>query len=165
MGELVDDGIFDWSLDILDWHDAAYDDEQYDRLCAYFIERFRWREISIEPFLEWATTLHRKLVYELMPKYRPLYERVAEGINPISGKNVYHKERVIDSDYPETLLSRNADYISYGKDTEYQTIEEGDFTASMNDYALRFKGVDEMVLDELESMFISLYTANMNALW
>ena len=64
LGELIDKGVFDWSLDILDWSAAAYSAEQYKRVCAYFIERFRFREISIEPFYEWATMLHRKLVCE-----------------------------------------------------------------------------------------------------
>ena len=74
LGELIDKGIFDWSLNVLDWSSAAYNTEQYTRVCNYFIERFRFREISIEPFYEWATMLHRKLVYELMPKYKNLYQ-------------------------------------------------------------------------------------------
>lgn len=165
LGELVEKGVFDWSDDLLDWVGVAYDAEQYERVCTYFIERFYYREISIEPFEEWARTLHRKMVFEIMPKYKPLYERTAEGINPLSSENEYYKNRTIESAYPETLLSANADYITDGRDEEFQRIKEGDFTDQMAKYADRFKPVDEMVLDELESMFISLYTMNINATW
>lgn len=165
LGELVESGVFDWSMDELDWSNAAYDDEQYSRVCDYFIQRFMYREISIEPFLEWAVMLKRKLVYELMPKYRDLYKRVNEGVNPLSGENEYYKNRTIDSAYPETLLSQNADYITEGKDEEYQRIKELDYVEQMEKYAQRFKSVDERLLDELETMFVCMYTTNVNANW
>lgn len=165
LGELMDLGVFDWSKPELDWSAAKYDDEQYSRLCAYFVDRFYYREISIEPFKVWANFLKRKLVYELMPKYKPLYERVAEGINPISNENEYYKNRTIESAYPETLLSENADYITDGKDEEFQRIKEGDFVDTMQNYADKYRSVDQMILDELEILFIGLYTANVNATW
>lgn len=165
IGELIDCGVFDWNKPVLNWKSAAFDDAQYSRICAYFIERFYYREISIEPFEEWARTLKRKLVYELMPKFKPLYERVAEGINPLAGENEYYKNRTIESAYPETLLSANADYITDGKDEEYQCIKEKDYVESVVNFAELYKGVDEMLLDKLESLFISLYTANVNATW
>lgn len=165
LGELIENGVFDWSRDILDWSSAAIDEEQYKRVCDYFIERFYWREISIEPFLEWATVLKRKLIYELMPKYKPLYERVAEGVNPFIDGNEYYKNRTIDSAYPETLLSSNADYITNGRDEEFQRIKEGNQTDNTVNFVENYKGVDELVLDELETMFICLYTANVNMTW
>ena len=165
LGELIQCGVFDWSRPELDWSFAAYDEEQYHRVCAYFVQRFLYREISIEPFLEWATMLKRKLVYELMPKYKPLYERVYEGINPFAESDEYYKNRTIGSAYPETLLSENADYITDGKDTEYEKLIEGRTADHILYYAENYKGVDELMLNELESMFISLYTANVNATW
>ena len=165
IGELVANGVFDWTMPELDWSSAAYDEVQYKRVCDYFIERFQYREISIEPFLEWARVLKRKIVYELMPKYTPLYARVSEGINPLAGENEYYKNRTITSAYPETLLSDNADYITDGKDEEFQRIKEKDYVDSMENYAMKYKGVDEMLLDELESMFICMYTTNVNATW
>ena len=165
LGELVAVGVFDWSNEILNWESAAYDTEQYARVCEYFIERFRYREISIEPFEEWARTLRRKLVFELMPKYKPVYEQFAEGINPFSDSNEYYKNRTIQSAYPETLLSENADYITDGKDEEYQRIKDGNLVESAARYAERFHSVDEMLLDELESMFVCMYTTNVNATW
>lgn len=165
LGELMESGVFDWSRPELDWSSAAYDDEQYARVCTYFCERFLYREISMEPFLQWANMLKRKLVYELMPKYKPLYERIAEGVNPLQDGNEYYKNRTIQSAYPETLLSANADYITDGRDEEYQRIKESNIADAMESFALKYKGVDQLILDELESMFISLYTANVNMTW
>lgn len=165
LGELIDCGVFDWNSDILIWRDAAYDESQYERICKYFIERFYFREISIEPYREWAMTLHRKLVYELMPKYKTLYARELEGVNPFAASNEYYKNRTIESKYPETLLSANADYITDGKDEEFQRIKEGDYIDQLEKYAAKLKAIDQLLLDELESMFICVYTANVNATW
>ena len=162
LGELVESGVFDWAKDMLNWHDAAYDDEQYERVCKYFIERFYYREICILPFKQWANYLHRKLVYELMPKYIPLYERIGKGINPFQVSDEYYKNRTIDSAYPETLLSKNADYITEGKDTEYEKQIEARIPEMVLDYAESFEMVDQLMLDELEIMFTCMYTVNVN---
>lgn len=162
LGELIEDGVFDWSKPMFDWSEAAIDETQYKRVCDYFNDRFYYREISMEPFKVWANYLRRKLVYELMPKYKPLYERISEGVNPLANSNEYYKNRTIESAYPETLLSENADYITDGKDEEFQRIKEGDYVESTAKFAEMYKGIDEMMLDELEPLFISLYTANVN---
>ena len=164
LGELIEHGLFDWSSDLLNWENAAYNPAQYARVCEYFIERFRYREISIEPYLEWAVMLHRKLVFELMPKYKPLYERVDEGVNPLQVGDEYYKRRTIGSEYPETLLSGNADYISTGQDEEHEKLAEGSFTDAYTDFANSYHAVDELLCDELECLFIGLYTVNANAL-
>lgn len=164
LGELIDKGIFDWSLDILDWSSAAYSAEQYNRVCAYFIERFRFREISIEPFYEWATMLHRKLVYELMPKYKNLYQYLDESFDPAQVSDKYHKRRTVGSDYPETLLSGNADYISNGQDEESEDVERGDLQDAYNKYIADYQAIDTQLLNELESMFIGLYTVSIDGM-
>lgn len=164
LGELIENKVFDWENDNLRWYSAAYNDEQYNRICKYFIERFYYREISIEPFEEWARVLKRKIIYELMPKYRELYKRFDEEINPLSKENEYYKNRTIESAYPETLLSENSDYITDGKDEENQRIKEGDFIDTTLKYAKHFKYIDELFLDDLESMFVSMYSLNINGL-
>lgn len=164
LGELIDKGVFDWSLDVLDWSAAAYSRDQYKRVCAYFIERFKFREIGIEPFFEWATMLHRKLVYELMPKYRNLYKYLDEEFDPAQVLDRYHKRRAIGSDYPETLLSANADYISNGQDEESEDIERGNLQVAYNNYVTQYQAIDTHLLDELESMFIGLYTATIDGM-
>lgn len=164
LGELIDKGIFDWRLDILDWSRAAYSAEQYNRVCTYFIERFRFREISIEPFYEWATMLHRKLVYELMPKYKNLYQYLDESFDPAQVSDKYRKRRAVGSDYPETLLSGNADYISNGQDEESEEVERGNLQDAYNAYVTGYQTIDERLLDELESMFVGLYTASIDGM-
>ena len=166
VGELIEAGVFSWDNPYVDWSEAAISNEQHKRVCDYFVSRFRYREISMLPVKKWMLMLRNKLAFELMPKYKPLYLRFEEGINPLAGENIYHKRREIESNYPETLLSENADYISHGQDEEYQTIRESDFVDALNKYADAYKGIDEMMLDELEyEFFISLFTANVNACW
>lgn len=164
LGSLIEDGIFSWDNEYLDWESAAYDTEQYERVCAYFIERYRYNEISMLPVKQWMIELRKRLVYELMPKYKWLYARVAEGINPFQEGDEYHKRRQITSDYPETLLSANADYASDGQDLEYETLKESRIASMVTDFAEYYKDVDNLLLDELEIMFIQLYTANVNGL-
>lgn len=162
LGELVENGVFDWSDPLLDWSAAAYDAEQHKRVCDYFIERYRFSEISLEPYYEWATLLHSSIVYELMPKYRPLYEAVKDGVNVLQESDEYEKRRVIGSDYPETLLSGNSDYISDGKDSEFENIKNGDPTQKITDYVDKMKSIDQMLVDEMQGFFISLYSVNWN---
>lgn len=164
LGELIEKGVFDWSLPLLDWSEAAYSKEQYGRVCAYFVARFRFREISIEPFYEWATILRGKIVYELMPKYRPLYRLIDDDFDPALKSDRYHKRRAIGSDYPETLLSGNSDYISNGQDEESEDIERGNVLETYLDYLDRFKGIDKALLDELEGMFYGIYTASIDGM-
>ena len=162
LGELVQSGVFDWTRPELDWNAAALDEEQYRRVCEYFIERFYWREISITPALQWMQTLRRKLVFELMPKYKPMYEVIAEGINPLAKEDEYFKERHINSDYPETLLSGNADYISDGYDKENERVLINTIGDGVVDYVEKYRYIDELLLDELESLFVCMYTSYVN---
>lgn len=161
LGELMQSGVFDWSRDELDWSEAAYSPEQYERFCNYFAERFRFREISIIPPLEWFYTLHRKLVYELMPKYKPLYEQIENGIMPL-GENEYLKRRHITSNYPETLLSGNSDYITTGDDEEYERVKVDDIGSALQSYKVNYESIDTALADELEILFVNMYTVNVN---
>lgn len=180
LGELIESGVFDWSRSMLDWSNAAYNQEQYARVCSYFEDRFRFREISIEPFEEWANYLRSRLVYELMPKYRIQYAEAKREWNIATGgketRNVdnYYKGRVIGSDYPETLLSENSDYITDGKDTEDERIIEesgekavntANYVEAVQLYSDLFGTIDKRLLDECESLFIGMYTTNVNATW
>lgn len=161
--DLIESGVFDWNRKELDWKSAAYDEAQYERVCAYFIERFRFRSPSIVPLLEWMYALRRMLVYELMPKYKPLYAQVESGIAPL-GEDEYYKERKISSMYPETLLSGNSDYISSGDDREYERIKVGNAADDMVNFAEKYQGVDELLLDEIDvRLFTHMYTTNVNA--
>lgn len=215
LAELIDAGVFDWSKDYLNWQAAAYDDEQYERVCNYFVDRFYYREISMLPFKIWANFLLRKIKYELMPKYRFLYSEAAKNVSMQFGgsenstlnwtetgngnlskttnesSDDYYKKRDIHSDYPETLLSSNSDYLSSGNDTEDERVTERNTTDTQTNDSERkhtrtamlekkvpaseylenvaryleiLAQIDKQMLDELEIMFIGLYTANYNGL-
>lgn len=159
--ELIDAKFVDWAAD--DWAWDGYSEEQRERVCKMFNERFYWREISIVPPGEWKQQLLYRLNYELMPKYKLLYKAVENGIDILQDSDEYGKSRDIRSDFPETLLSGNSDYVSGGNDREFETIRQGsvlDKIAQFRD----FRAVDTMLLDELESFFTCIYSTNVNGL-
>ena len=162
LGELIESGVFTWER--VPWVNAAYSPEQYRRLCEAFELRFWAREIGITPVGLWFKRLTYKLVYDLMPKYRPLYAQVEAGdYDPLQSGGEYSKERRIDSDFPETLLSNNQDYASKGYDLERETIGRGNFADDYANYAEKVVAVDVMILDDIEKeLFTSLYTTNVN---
>lgn len=160
--ELMQSGAFNWKRPELDWSEAAYNAEQYERFCKYFEQRFMFREISMLPPLHWFTALKRMMVYELMPKYKPLYAQIENGISPL-GENEYYKERHVSSSYPETLLSGNSDYISSGEDREFERIKVDNAAEALESYRNGFRSVDAALGDELEVLFISMYTSFVNA--
>lgn len=162
LGQLIESGVFSFENELFNWESAAYDTATYSRLCEYFIARFYYREISIEPLKQWANVLMRKIKFEICPKYNLLYARYAEGLNPLAASDEYFKRRSIDSDYPETLLSGNADYASFGNDQEEERVKEGNAVEQSALFAERFRAIDAQFMDELECMFIGLYTTNVN---
>lgn len=161
--DLMESGVFDWNRPELDWSSAAYDAAQYERFCKYFEERFMFRELGMTPFRVWANYFHRMMVYELMPKYKPMYAQIESGIAPL-GENEYYKRRTINSAYPETLLSGNSDYISDGTDEEWERVKITDAGKSMQEYISEFVSVDEAIGDELEVLFVCMYTSYANVL-
>lgn len=161
--ELMQSGAFDWKRPELNWSEAAYDQEQFERFCNYFEQRFMFREISMLPPLQWFVALKRMLVFELMPKYKPLYAQVENGVSPL-GENEYYKERHISSLYPETMLSGNSDYISSGEDKEWERVKVSNAADALEAYRNGFRSVDAALADELEVLFISMYTTYANGL-
>lgn len=162
LGELISSGVFDWESEVLNWKEYAYDTEQHSRFCLYFMERFKYREISILPYLEWANRLHSMLCYELMPKYAPMYKAMENGINPLARRDEFGKDRRIKSAYPETILSGNSDYATDGDDFEYEHLAIDDLPKTQSDYIAQFVSVDEALASELEVLFISMYTVGVN---
>lgn len=161
VGELYESGIFTWER--VNWRSAAYSEEQYTRLCNAFLDRFWVREISITPFAVWLKRLHYMLVYELMPKYIPMYKQL-EDYDPLQTGGEYKKERKIESDFPETLLNGNEEvYLSSGYDYESESVGRGNFTDDYINYVSQFRAIDAMILDEIDNaLFSSLYTTNVN---
>lgn len=152
LGEWYEQGFYNPADE--SWHWDAYSDEQYERLCKKFINRFYFREVGLLPAFRWKMAYLRKL-NEIMPKYKELYKRVESGINPLQIEDSYEKSRDIFSDFPQTLLAGNADYASTGSDREFERVTEGDVVNKLIDYAERYNDVDVLILNELDSCLFS----------
>ncbi len=133
----------------------AYDDEQRERLFKKFRGRFDYREIGLLPVRRWTERLFAKLD-EIMPKFKPLYQAIADGATTLNAGSEYHKRRDVHSEFPQTMFaSENQDYASSGTDLEYETIRD----YGLLDVAERIGGyndIDVMVLNELEPLFVCL---------
>jgi len=144
-----------------DWVWDYYDLEQYKRVCDKFNARFMWDEIGMLPPLRWKQQVIR-IFNEVMPKYKMMYEALDSGIDPFQNWGRYGKSRHIFSEFPETLLGGNADYVSNGNDREYEDIEQGSFVDKIVDLNDRYNDVDILVLNNFEKMFSGLIAINVN---
>lgn len=157
--ELINDGLIDFTDE--SWDFDSYDDEQRNRFWKKFEARYYWREIGIVPFKRWKWELLRKL-NEIMPKYKPAYEALANGQNIFQKYGEYGKSRNMYSDFPQTMLSgMNQDYASNGTDREHEEIYLGDWMERMQTLK-SYNDVDVMILEELETFFSVMFTVNVN---
>lgn len=163
LGEWYEMGFYN-PLDDESWCFDAYSDLQYTQLCRKIIERFYYREVSIPTPARWKTAYLRKL-NEIMPKYKLLYARVEQGVNPFQASRDRSKSRDIFSDFPETMLSGNSDYASSGTDRESDTVREGDITEQAARFAESWNDVDVMILDELEHVLFTSIMVPTVPLW
>lgn len=152
LGELIEGGWFDWDSDQFSWIAYAYSPEQYGRVCTAFTDRFYYREISMIPPKKWAMRLMYRIRYEICPMCNELYKAL-DGVNVLADSDEYGKRRDIRSDYPETLLSGNSDYISTGTDNEYETVKLGRVVDTVYDLAEKWRSVDQIFLDKCAIMF------------
>lgn len=151
---LADDGYAAYFADKWAAFDA-YDEDQRARLLVKFRGRYDYREIGLLPVRRWTERLFAKL-NEVMPKYKPIYQAIADGVTPLNAGSEYHKRRDIRSDFPQTLFaSENQDYASSGSDLEYETIRDYSLLDAGERLPL-YNDVDVMVLNELEPLFVCL---------
>lgn len=160
LGELVTDGWLDWTKDIWKWD--AYDEDQRDRLNNKIEARYWTREIGILPPGEWRRRFIGRL-NEIMPKYALLYDKIKEGLDVWQDSDEYHKERNVTSSYPQTMISGSEDYASGAGDTEYETITDGNMLDKLKQFQ-EYDDVDVMILNDLEPLFSSLVTVNVNGI-
>ena len=144
-----------------DWVWDYYNLEQYKRVCDKFNARFMWDEIGMLPPLRWKQQVIR-LFNEIMPKYKMIYSALDAGIDPFQNWGRYGKSRHIFSEFPETLLGGNADYVSNGNDREYEDIEQGSFVDKIADLNDKYNDVDVLILNHFEKMFSGLIAINVN---
>lgn len=156
VGELMDAGMVTEA-----WFTTfdAYDAEQASRLWQKFVGRYQFREIGIIPPKRWMLRVIAKL-NEVMPKYKPMYEAIADGITTMTSYDEWHKSRDVFSTFPQTALGgANEDYASSGNDHEYETVRDyglldvGERIGAYND-------VDVMILDDLEVLFACVHTTS-----
>lgn len=150
LGELMDAEVVtqEWFVTF-----DAFSTEQAETLWSKFVGRFQFREIGILPPARWKLRVIAKL-NEIMPKYKPLYQAIADGITTITEDDEWHKSRDVFSSFPQTALGgANEDYASTGTDREYETVRNyglldvGERIGTYND-------VDTMILNELEPLFM-----------
>lgn len=161
LGELIEGGWFDWSNPIFDWSEFAHDAAQYQRVCAAFEARYYYREISMVPPKKWAMRLMYRIRYEICPTCNALYDAL-DGVNVLADSDKYGKRRDIRSDYPETQLSGNSDFLSSGVDAQYEDIALGKISDTVPDIAERWRGVDQIFLDKCAIMFSDLVAGIVN---
>ena len=158
--ELKEIGFFDWENDAWNWKNFAYSEEVYNRLCSGIEAKYRWREISVTPPLQWRDLLMAKIKYELCPKYNRWYKFLdtvdSTELNLDSDK--YGKSRDVGSEFPETLLSGSSVYASNGKDNEFEEIKLQNPLNMLDKLEELAKlNIDAMFLDELESFFNGIW--------
>ena len=166
LGELIHDGLINFDDGTWDTQPnglaiAWYDEEQKRRFWLKFQQFYFYREIGEIPYKRWKDNLLSKIAL-LMPKYKMLYEKIAEGVDPMQVYDDYGKSRNIYSDFPQTMLSGNSDYASTGNDNQYERMRNGDFVEKFNAIYHDFDDVDYALLRELDVHFYCVLTSNMN---
>lgn len=183
LGQLIEGGSFSWNdeplastMDGLIYYTYAPGDtkklnpiphrDDIERLQSMFNEKFYWREISITPPGQWRQMLLYKIKYELVPKYKPVYDALRAGdIDPLHSGDEYFKERIIRSDFPETALAGSSEvYGSSGDDREYQKVQTGDGQEILGKYYDSYINIDTAFMRELEVFFTDMYALHENLL-
>lgn len=158
--ELIEGGFFDLSDPT--WSFPQFSPEQHERLCDKIVDRYYYREIGVLPAGRFKLAFLRKL-NEIMPKYIPLYQMLANGTNIMQVSDDYGKSRDVRSDFPQAQLNgKNQDYASSANDREYEDIKTGDWMERAKLVQEQYNDIDVMILDELEVCFSQLFSVNMN---
>lgn len=160
LGELIEGG-FDpfgepeWAK--IDW----YDDDQRERFEGKFKLHYYFYEIGVTPPKKWRMMLTSR-VWEIMPKYKPIYKALANGQNILGDSDEYGKGRNVYSDFPATQLAPgNQDYASNARDNEYEKIVTGDYLTKMQQFT-SYEDLDRQMIKECEVLFSCLSTVQTN---
>lgn len=123
-----------------------------------FIRRYKNRVPGLYPLDEWQDELIR-IVGEVLPKYNPVFDVLNNGMDPLTVSDRYGKNRKVYSTFPATQLNANVnDYAKDATDTEYESMEIGDFIEKVLALQSRYQDVDVMLLDECEGIFNTYVT-------
>ena len=159
LGELLHDGVVVWDMPELRWD--AYDETQFWRVSEKVQEHYWDRELGILPVRSWMREYRRKM-NELMPKLKPAYAALeSPDFNFLQNSDSYSKGRTVGSSFPATQLKPNQDYASGASDSENETVNEGNYYASvarLQDY----DDLDYTLVKHVDSLFSSIWTSNIN---
>lgn len=156
VGELTDAGVINetWFCTF-----DYFDEEQAHRLWQKFLGRYQFRELGMLPPGRWKLRCIA-LLNELMPKYKYLYQAIADGASPMMASDEYHKGRDVYSAFPQTALGgSNQDYASSGNDREYETIRDYGLM-ELSERIDRYNDVDVLILNELDKLFMAITTTS-----
>ena len=146
-----------WCDDRIEWPS----DEIRDRVWEKFSMHYGYREIGILPPGRWMDRVTSTLALAI-PKYAPLYEQLAAGMTYMQSGDEWHKGRDVRSEFPQQRLWGNdVDYASGGVDTEHETIRYKDPQEYLENVSA-YNDVDKALLEELEGLFMQLFTLNIN---
>lgn len=168
LGELIEDGFEPFAVD--DWNDlgwyqtdaekkeSTFTSDQQKRFETKFLRRYKPRAIGLYPPEVWRDEMVR-ILGEVLPKYKTLFKLLDQGIDPLSVKDTYGKNRSVYSVFPATQIdaSKN-DYARDARDNEFETFELGDFINKVLELAKDYRDADALLLNELEGTFDSVLT-------
>lgn len=157
-GELLDSG-FDWGRN--EW--PCLNETIRTRLIKQIEDYYRFREICECPPAKFKSFMVRKLNL-VMPKYNKMYALLeADRFDILETGQTYGKDRNVFSEYPQAQLSGSADYASNANDKESKGKTTGSVIDMMNNYAEKYKSIDERVVKELEVCFYSTTSGYINS--
>lgn len=162
LGELIEGGFFSWNDPKFDWSGSAHSPEQFERVCKGFELAFYYREIGILPPKRWANKVLYTFEYILCPKYNRAYDAL-EDVNILTVSDKYGKSREVHSDYPETLLSDNSDYLSTGRDAQHEDVETGNPVELYERFRDSWIDIDNAMISEAgRLLFSDMIAPNVN---
>ena len=157
-GELIDNG-FDWGRN--DW--PCINEDVRTRLISKIENQYRFREICEAPPAKFKLFITRKLNL-IMPKYNEMYKVIeADRFDILETEQYYDKNRDVFSEYPQSQIQGSADYASNANDKEGKGKKTGPVVDMMNNFAERYTSIDNLVVNELETCFISMTSSFINA--
>lgn len=163
LGDLMEKGFDpfddpDW--DTLGWYQTPeestsdpFSSAQMERFEVKFIRRYKPRLLGLYPPETWRYEFVR-LLGEILPKFRVIFEALDRGADPLATMDTYGKDRNVYSEFPATQLDTSReDYARNARDREFETFVIGDFIEKVKELGSSYQDADAMLLDALEDLF------------
>lgn len=152
LGEVLSNGLVDFSLDI--WDFQYYNTDQRDRIYNKITDRYYYAEIACVPVGKWRHFLLDAL-NKRAPKANLLYEFMDNTDNLQAGDKEHKLNRLVFSDFPQTALAANQDFATNSHDFEEQ-IDKALGSNELMDIWEKWRNPDDYLVDGIKSCFIPL---------